>query len=178
MLVVEDNPSLLRTLKDALEPRFGEVRTCSSVAEALRTIDDWLPELLITDYMLPDGDARAILDRALACQPAPLVIAISGEAGPEQSFDLAQRGVRSYLSKPISLDELEQAIAIAIDKAPDLSPHVRQLVGHKSLAGVTSEVRATMLDEALARSSGNVRGAARLLETSRQLLQYLRRKQK
>ncbi len=56
-----------------------------------------------------------------------------------------------------------------------MSPHVRQLVGHKSLAGVTSEVRATMIEEALARSSGNVRGAARLLETSRQLLQYLRR---
>lgn len=176
MLVIEDNPSLLQSLKDALERRFAEVRTCSSVADALRTLDDWKPDLLITDYMLPDGDARAILDRVLACQPVPLVIAISGEAGPEQSFELAQRGVRSYLSKPIRLDELEQAIAIAMDKAPELSPHVRQLVGYKSLAGVTSEVRATMIEEALARSSGNVRGAARLLETSRQLLQYLRRK--
>lgn len=178
MLVVEDNRSLLRTLRNALEPRFVEVRTCSSVAEALCTLDDWAPDLLIIDFKLPDGDARTVLDRALARQPAPVAIVISGEAAPDETFELAQRGVRSFLPKPITLDELEQAIALALDSAPELSPHVRQLVGHRSLAGVTAEVRATMIDEALARSSGNMRGAARLLETSRQLLQYLRRQKR
>ncbi|MGE0398983.1 MAG: response regulator [Kofleriaceae bacterium] len=175
VLVVEDNRALLRTLKDALAQRFDDVRTCESVSEALRTLDEWTPDLLIIDFQLPDGDARPILDRCLACKPAPAMIAISGTASPGDSFDLARRGVRSYLPKPITLDELEQAIALALDSAPELSPHLRQLVGHRSLAGVTAEVRATMIDEALARASGNMRGAARLLETSRQLLQYLRR---
>lgn len=176
VLVVEDSRSLLRTLRNALDPRFPDVRTCSTVGDALRMLDGWTPDLLILDYKLPDGDACDVLDRVLARSPSPVVIAISGEAGPEEAFDLAQRGVRSFLSKPLTLDELEQAIAIAIDRAPSLSPHVRQLVGHQSLAGVTAEVRAAMIDEALARTSGNTRGAARLLETSRQLLQYLRRK--
>ncbi len=176
MLVVEDSRSLLRALKNALDARFAEVRTCRSVAEAWAVLDGWSPDLLILDFKLPDGDARAVLDRALACEPTPVVIAMSGEAGPTDSFELAQRGVRTFLPKPITLDELEQAIAVALDSAPSLSPHVRQLVGHRGLAGVTAEVRETMINEALARSSGSVRGAARLLETSRQLLQYLRRK--
>lgn len=52
---------------------------------------------------------------------------------------------------------------------------LRQTVGHKPLSDVQTEVRAVMLDEALARSQGSRRGAARRLRMSRQLLQYLLR---
>ena len=114
----------------------------------------------------------------LAREPTPVVIAISGEAGPEESFELAKRGVCAFLAKPITLDELEEAIAVAVDHVPSVSTQVRQLVGHRSLHEMTTEVRETMINEALARSSGSLRGAARLLDTSRQLLQYIRRKQR
>jgi DNA-binding NtrC family response regulator len=176
VLVVEDNRSLRRTLQGALAERFTDVRACSTVAEAGALIAEWLPDLIVLDFKLPDGDARQVLDLAELREPAPVVVAVSGEAGPVDTFELAQRGVRAFLVKPLTLDELAQAIDMALETAPALEPHLRQAVGHRGLAEVTEEVREVMIDEALARAAGSRRGAARILDTSRQLLQYLLRR--
>jgi DNA-binding NtrC family response regulator len=70
---------------------------------------------------------------------------------------------------------LSAAIHDALEVAPDLRPALKQLVGHKPLAEVETEVRAVMLEEALSRTGGSRRGAARLLSMSRQLVQYVLR---
>jgi two-component system, response regulator RegA len=176
VLVVEDDRRLLRTLEGALSARFAEVRGCRTVAEAAAVVDGWSPDLLIVDFQLPDGDARAVLDLAALREPAPVVIAVSGAAGPVDTFELAHRGVRVFLPKPLTLDELEQAITVALDTAPDLEPHLRQAVGHLGLSEVSDKARDVMIDEALTRAQGSRRAAAKILGTSRQLLQYLLRR--
>src|SRR5690606_17093039 len=176
VLVVEDNPRLLATLQHALARRFADVRGCRSVRAVRTLLASRRPELLVVDYALPDGDARTVLDLAEAWGPAPVVIAISAEAGPVETFALAQRGVRAFLPKPLTLAELERAIDRSLTTAPPLQPHVRQLVGHRALAEVTQEVRDVMVDEALAQTNRSRRSAARVLGTSRQLIQYLLRR--
>jgi two-component system response regulator RegA len=175
VLVVEDNRALLRTVEHALSARFPEVRGCRTVAAARTIVHGWTPDLVVLDFALPDGDARAVLDLPELREPAPVVVAISGRAAPIESFELAQRGVRAFLSKPVTLDELEAAIELALSEAPNLEPHLRQTAGHRPLREVTDEVRDVLIDETLARSRGSRRGAARILATSRQLLQYLLR---
>jgi DNA-binding NtrC family response regulator len=175
-LIVEDSRALARTLATTLGTRFGAVRVARSVAEARTAIDAWAPDLIVLDVVLPDGDAHAVLDLVAASAAVPVVVAISGEAEPRTVFDLAQRGVRAFVPKPLSLGELERAIERALSTAPDLEPHLRQVVGHRSLHAVEVEARDVMIDEALARTRGSRRGAARLLDTSRQLLQYLLRR--
>jgi DNA-binding NtrC family response regulator len=175
-LVVEDNPALSRTLTAALAPRFGEVRAARTVAEAGTLLASWRPDLIVLDVMLPDGDADAVLDLVAAHPPAPVVVAISGEADASRGFALGQRGVRAFVPKPLTLDELEAAIDLALTTAPDLEPHLRQSVGHRPLAEVEQQARDVMIDEALDRAVGSRRGAARILDTSRQLLQYLLRR--
>jgi len=175
VLIVEDNRALLRTLEGALRGRFDEVRTCRTLDEVARLVAHWTPELMILDFQLPDGDACAVLDLAALREPAPVVVAVSGAASAADSFALAQRGVRAFVPKPLTLAKLDQVLEFALSSAPPLEPHLRQAVGHHGLAAVTEAVRSTMLDEALARSAGNRRGAARTLGTSRQLLQYLLR---
>ncbi|KAB2906575.1 MAG: response regulator [Kofleriaceae bacterium] len=176
VLVVEDNRSLLRTLEEALRARFPDVRAGRGIADVSRLIDGWSPDLVILDFQLADGDARSVLDLAALREPAPVVVAVSGEASPVDTFELAHRGVRAFIPKPVTLDELERAIAVALETAPRLEPHLRQAVGHHGLAAMTEEVRAVMIDEALARAAGSRRAAARILDTSRQLLQYLLRR--
>jgi DNA-binding NtrC family response regulator len=178
VLVVEDNERLLRTLETALAQRFTDVKACRTVAEATAALADWTPDLIVVDFSLPDGDARAILDLAEKHEPAPTVIAVSGTAQPVDTFELAQRGVRAFLPKPLTLDELDDAIALAVETAPALEPHLRQAVGQRSLADVSDQARDVMIDEALARSAGSRRGAAKILGTSRQLLQYLLRRRR
>jgi len=174
-LVVEDNPALLKTLERTLAGRGYSVRACGTVAEARRVLREWSPELLVLDVELPDGDAFDVLREASELPAAPVVIAMSGVAGPSESFRLAQLGVRSYLTKPLRLEALELAIDEALHMPPDMTPHVRAQVGHVPVRELERHVRRTMVAEALARAGGSRRGAARLLHVSRQLLQHMLR---
>jgi two-component system, response regulator RegA len=176
VLVVEDNRALLRSLQGTLAETFRDVRACRSVGDVEIAVVDWWPDLVLLDVVLPDGGAHEVLDLLERRLPAPAVIAMSGAAEPAQSFLLATRGVRAYLDKPLRLDRLQAVIRHTLEAAPDLLPVLRQTVGHKPLADVQTEVREVMLDEALARSRGSRRSAARLLSMSRQLLQYLLRR--
>jgi DNA-binding NtrC family response regulator len=176
VLVVEDSPQLSRSLRAALAETYPDVRACRSVSEVDAAIAEWWPDLVLLDVVLPDGDAHRVMELLERRRPAPVVIAMSGAAGPAQSFALAAHGVRAFLDKPLRIDRIHAAIRQALQATPELGPALRQTVGHRSLTEVETEVRAIMIDEALARAQGSRRGAARLLEMSRQLLQYALRR--
>lgn len=173
ILIVEDNPALRRSLEEALLARAPTVVACGTVTEARELLARVRPDLLVLDVALPDGDAFDVLTAAQALEVAPVVVAMSGEAGPDQSFLLAQRGVRAYVRKPFALDALDRALDVALTTAPDLAPLVRAAVGHMPVRDVERDVRRTMVTEALARSGGSKNGAAKLLRISRQLLQHI-----
>jgi DNA-binding NtrC family response regulator len=176
VLVVEDRRELRRTLERALAERFPEVRTAASVAEAVALLASFRPELLLLDVELPDGTAVDVMEAAIRGESVPIAVAMSGRAGPSESFDLARLGVRTYLPKPIDLAVLERAIDAAISTPPDLGPHVRSSVGQRAIHEVQEEVRDTMLREALGRAGGSRRAAAKLLRVSRQLVQHMLRR--
>lgn len=174
--IVEDSPSLASALAAVVGQRASCVQIASSARDARRGIAASRPELVLLDVALPDGTAFDVLDGVRDLQPAPAVIAMSGSASAEQSFRLAEYGVREYLPKPVAMAALNRAIDSALFSAPNLVPHIRAAVGRASLAHLEDEIRSTMVHEALARARGSRRGAAKLLSISRQLLQHILRK--
>lgn len=148
----------------------------SDLATARRVIAGDPPSVVILDVALPDGDSLSLLPLLRVARPQPPVIAMSGSASPDQGFRLAEAGVRAFLPKPIDLTSLEAAWNRALSRAPDLTPHLRAQVGSVPLHDLEEQVRHTVVEEALARTTGSVRGAARLLGISRQLLQQILRK--
>jgi DNA-binding NtrC family response regulator len=176
VIVVEDNAPLREALCSALSGPAADVRGVASLAELRSALQTRVPELVILDFELPDGDGFDVLAALEACAPAPVLVAISGVAGPDAAFRLAQAGVREYLTKPIDLEALGAAIERASRRAPDLKPHLRAAVGRLPLGRVEDLVRSTMVCEALSRRGGSRRAAARQLEVSRQLLQHMLRK--
>jgi DNA-binding NtrC family response regulator len=176
LLVVDDDAALSATMAEALGPYAAQVDLCPDRRSALAFLAGQSPELLLLDLALPDGDAFDVLEILGDPHPMPRVVAMSGVASPEQSFRMAQLGVRVFLAKPFDTAELLRAVATALSNPPDLRPQVRSVVGQRSLAEVESEVRATMVSEALARRQGSRRAAARLLQVSRQLLQHIIKK--
>jgi DNA-binding NtrC family response regulator len=178
VLIVEDDRSLLRALERTLAERFLEVRGCRTRVEALALLQTFRPQLLVLDFALPDGDAFDVLRAAAATEPAAAVVSISGTARSDQTFELATLGVRAFLPKPLAPGDLERAIDLALSRPPDLRPLLRGSVGHRPIHEVEEEVRATMVDEALARSGGSRRGAAKILAVSRQLLQHMLRRRR
>ncbi|HEY6727596.1 MAG TPA: response regulator [Polyangiaceae bacterium] len=175
-LVVDDCTQLGQELRALLVEFGAAVRICETLWQARLAIREQVPDLVMLDFSLPDGTALDLIDELNALRPQPLVVGISGTARPEEAFQLAQRGVRAFVSKPFDRRAIEQAIDTARCAPSDITPHVRSLVGHQPVKRVEELVRRSMLDEALARSSGNRRSAARLLHVSRQVLQHMLRR--
>lgn len=176
LLIIEDNPRLRSALSRSLAMRARDVQAVAKVSEALELLHGYQPELIILDFSLPDGDAFDVLRAVIELQPAPSVVAISGIAKPLDAFQLALLGVRAFVPKPLDEARLQAAIDRALERGPDLTPHLRAAVGHRGLHEVEQEVRAAMVSEAMARAHGSRNRAARLLSISRQLLQHVLRR--
>lgn len=176
LAIVDDDPALCAALAAALAVPTTEVRSCGTVREALALLSSWRPEVVLLDLALPDGSAFDVLAVLRRRPPTPVVVAISGTATPPDAFRLAAAGVRAYLHKPFTTAELRAALERALCEPPDLRPALRGAVGRQGLRDVESEVRQDMVHEALARSGGSRRAAARLLRISRQLLQHILRR--
>lgn len=173
ILIIEDDARLSRSLCSAVQDFSEQTHTCSSIEQAKAMLSDCQPEVILLDFKLPDGDAFKLLAEIRHCSPFPAVIAISAYAQPQQTFELAKLGVRAYLQKPIDLADLEKALELVAVCKPDLTPYIRNSVGTVGLKQMETELRQTMLAEALSRSNGSRRGAAKLLRVSRQFVQHV-----
>jgi len=176
VLIVEDSPGLAESLGSAFSSCSERVIVAPTAALARAALESAEPlELVVTDIRLPDGSGADIARLALARQPMPLVLAMSGEATAEESFELARVGVHAYVAKPLTMETLLAALENALQARPPVLSHVRAAVGKVPLHELEAEVRDAMLDEAMARADGSRRGAARLLSVSRQLMQHMLR---
>ena len=175
VLVVEDDAALRKAVVRTFGGRADtEVLEAGSAAEARKHLGEPRPpDLMIIDVRLPDASAFEVLDVAQGLSPAPVVVAMSGKASPEEAFRLAQHGVRAYLPKPFSLEELASAVEAARSDAPNLTPMLAASVGRIPMRELQNEVRRVMVKEALARSDGSRSGAARLLQVTRQAVQQI-----
>jgi DNA-binding NtrC family response regulator len=173
-LVVDDDPALRAGIAAFLRGQGLRVATAASASEAVAQLRG-RPDVVLLDVRLPDGDAFTVLEHARKLAPAPIRIALSGAASPEDGFRLGQYGVRKFLQKPASLDEIWDAIQAAAEEPPDLTPYVQQTVGHISLRELTSQVRDEAIKQALASARGNRTGAARILQVTRQAVQQMLR---
>lgn len=176
LLIVEDNDALQRALGLTLAEYASEVRTATTVEAAEPVIREWRPDAVVLDFPLPDGDAFDLLRIFAHTEPMPALVVMSGMATPDETFRLAQMGVRAFVPKPLEPGAIERALELALLTAPDLAPMIRAAVGHVGVRTVEKQVRATMVAEAMARAQGSRSGAARLLSVSRQVLQHFLKK--
>jgi two-component system, response regulator RegA len=175
-VVVEDEVNLRSAIAQVVRSWGVTVTEAGTAAGALAVLGTPPPpDLLIVDIRLPDEDAFGVLDQATELAPAPVMVAISGKASPDEAFRLAQYGVRAYLAKPFSIEQLTAEVEAACRERPSIEPLISASVGHIPMREMQREVRRLMMKEALARSDGNRSGAARLLEVSRQAVQQMLR---
>jgi two-component system, response regulator RegA len=172
VLVVEDDLELCRSIAEVAAGWGAEVSEAHSLEAAVPLLDTH-PDVLIADLWLQGASAIPLLAAAVHRRPSPAIVAMSGQASREETFQLGRLNVRAFLPKPLSIKLLESAVEEALEQPPDVEPWIVDLVGHDSLKGVQRKVRGTMLEEALARSEGSRSRAARILRVSRQAIQQV-----
>lgn len=112
VLVVDDEPNVLRSLAQYLTIEDFTVETASNGMEALEKVESFVPELILLDVMMPGMDGFEVLDKVKA-NPAHAHTPIIMLTAKDQSSDVLkgyQSGATSYLVKPFNLDELVETI--------------------------------------------------------------------
>lgn len=113
ILVVDDEPAILRFLKPALEASDYAVVAVSSVAEAIKRIASDAPDVVVLDLGLPDGDGKGVIRQVREWSDVPIIVlsARDREAEKIESLDL---GADDYINKPFGVGELLARIRAAI----------------------------------------------------------------
>ncbi|HST23157.1 MAG TPA: ATP-binding protein [Blastocatellia bacterium] len=115
VLIVEDQADAREMLQVMLTQFGAEVRVSGSAREALKMLERWLPEILVSDIGMPDEDGYALIQKIRELMPESggqiPAIALTGYARPEDREQLLSAGYQAHLSKPVELAELVNLIA-------------------------------------------------------------------
>jgi two-component system KDP operon response regulator KdpE len=105
VLIVDDEPQILRALRINLTARQYDVVTAADGAQALRVATEEHPDLVVLDLGLPDIDGVQVIRSLRGWTPVPIVV-LSGRTGSPDKVDALDAGADDYVTKPFSVDEL------------------------------------------------------------------------
>ena len=109
ILIVDDDPALLRLLSMRLSSVGYEVAAVESGEKCIARIPTFQPHLVITDLRMDGMDGMALFDQIHERSPALPVIILTAHGSIPEAVDATSRGVFGYLTKPFdSKDLLEQ----------------------------------------------------------------------
>jgi two-component system KDP operon response regulator KdpE len=117
ILIVEDEPALLRALQINLRARGYEVATSAAGQEALVEAARRPPDAVLLDLGLPDLDGTQVI-RELRTWSAVPVIVLSGRAGSDDKIGALDAGADDYVTKPFSMEELMARLRAALRRDP------------------------------------------------------------
>ena len=105
LLVVEDDPAILRFVRQALEAEGHQVFDTDSVKRGLIEAGTRRPDLIVLDLGLPDGDGVELLRDLRGWSQVPVIV-LSARSDEQDKIDALDAGADDYLVKPFSVGEL------------------------------------------------------------------------
>ena len=125
LLVVDDDPDMLRLLTMRLTAAGYRVSAVTSAEAALTQLQLERPQLVLSDVRLPGKDGLALFDDIRAQHPSLPVILLTAHGTIPDAVQATERGVFTYLTKPFDGKVLEAKIAQALLLSAPASPAQR-----------------------------------------------------
>lgn len=110
ILVVDDEPLMLRFMADVLKRQGKEVVIAVDGAEAIQILEREPIDLVVTDMKMPLKNGLDVLKVAKSISPSPLVILVTAHGTIESAVEAMKLGAFHYLIKPFSPDALESVL--------------------------------------------------------------------
>jgi len=126
VLVVDDEPQILRALRINLRVRDYEVQVAATGTEALQMASRHPPDLVILDLGLPDLDGVEVIEGLRGWTKAPIIV-LSGRADSTDKVEALDAGADDYITKPFGVDELLARMRAAVRRTgvPGDQPRIR-----------------------------------------------------
>jgi two-component system KDP operon response regulator KdpE len=116
VLVIDDEPSILRALRINLTARNYEVSTASDGASGLAAVSRDRPDVLILDLGLPDMDGTDVIHGVRGWTSTPIIV-LSVWGQEHQKVAALDAGADDYVTKPFGMDELLARLRAAVRRA-------------------------------------------------------------
>jgi two-component system KDP operon response regulator KdpE len=173
VLIVDDEPAMLRALRINLRVRKYDVTTAATGREALTEAGRRPPDAVILDLGLPDMDGIEVIRELRGWSRAPVIV-LSGRTGPGDKIAALDAGADDYVTKPFSMEELLARLRAVLRRSDAASPPVKVTIGRCEIdltaQTVLEGARAVRLTptqwrllEILLRHPGQLVGTQRLL---------------
>lgn len=168
MLVVDDEPKLLRILRLGLPEHGFEVFTAENGKEALKILFDKSVDVVVTDIRMPSMDGVELIYEMERLEIKLPIIVTTAYADIDTAVKTLKHGASDYIRKPFSVEELVQAAKGAIQKFPVEALKVYDFDLQPQLDAKEKEA----IQKALKAANGVKAEAARLLNISERNLWY------
>ncbi len=129
VLVVDDEPQILRALRINLRVRDYDVHVAATGAEALEVAGRYPPDLVILDLGLPDLDGVEVIQGLRGWTKAPIIV-LSGRADSVDKVEALDAGADDYITKPFGVEELLARMRAAVRRTGAVEDLPRIQLGH------------------------------------------------
>jgi len=137
MVIAEDHPDLNNFICTSFENEFRCIQAFDG-SEALSKISENLPDIIVTDLMMPDTDGEALIARIRgedATAHIPIIV-LTAKNRLQSKVDLYNLGVENYLTKPFEIEELRAVIESVLKQRKRL----RELFGQRFLMPIETTI--------------------------------------
>jgi DNA-binding NarL/FixJ family response regulator len=153
LLVVDDEPHLLRAVAACLRSEGYEVRTARSGKDALISLSERIPDLIISDIRMPGLDGYAMVNRIRSSARTSLIPIVFLTAKDQKSDRVEgfRIGVDAYLTKPFEPDELLAVLTSIFNRIERTRAEFARLMG-----ATDSRPRGGLVDSELTESENRI----------------------
>jgi len=121
ILVVDDEPQILRVMRTSLPAQGYEVRTAPGGEEALDEVRKDSPDLIILDLVMPEMSGLEVCQRVREFSPVPIIV-LSAKGSETDKIAALDLGADDYVTKPFSMGELLARVRAVLRRSPESEP--------------------------------------------------------
>jgi two-component system, OmpR family, KDP operon response regulator KdpE len=116
ILVVDDEPQITRVLRTSLSSNGYEVSVANDGESALRLVEEWKPDLIITDLSMPGMTGIELTENVRDRSQVPIIV-LSVRGEDKSKIEALDKGADDYVTKPFSINELLARIRANLRRA-------------------------------------------------------------
>ena len=149
VLIVDDEPSIRKTTKIAVESSGHTTAEAPSASKAHKAVEEENFDAVFLDLKLGTDDGLQVLDRMMKLRPAPAVILFTAYANIATAVEAMRRGAFDFIPKPFTPDQI-RAVLAKVAKAHTMVRRIQAL--ESDLASGAPPVDLESSDPAMARA--------------------------
>ena len=147
LLLVDDEESLRSVVAERLTDEGYQVTQASDGEAAVKALDGFAFDVIVSDLRLPGVDGRQVIEAALTQYPGIIAIVVTGYGTVKDAVDMIKLGAADFIAKPFQFDELMHVLNKALEQRrlasenAYLHQQLDQRFGLGSMAGKSAPMR-------------------------------------